>query len=270
MFTKTSDPYITAVLTSSHSILDLSGKQPFTLLITLTLHASAPILCYTSPHSTFFLPRNALTDMGIIFRNHHTKDEIKTCHIDSCKTPGFARRLDSKTKLVLIPEEPVVYEVPFTINSDKQRDAEDFDPWFASITSGFGDGGVYEAELPLYRTIDWWRYARACDLHDTQSTESTTIASSSIPARFGSVVDSVMRWWKGDIDTETKYGVPVLPHNQQLPVYTEGEGLLFSCVGENMVWPDELLEKQRINKERRDGEERRKAEQKRRDGHARE
>ena len=109
----------------------------------------------------------------------------------------------------------------------------------------------------MYRTIDWWRYAKPSDLHDT----SIDSADASLTARIRSAIDVVMQWWTGD--AETRYGVPVLPRDKQLPIYIDGEGVLFSCVGENMVWPDELLEKQRVNRERRDGEERRKVEEKR-------
>lgn len=253
------NPYITATLASANSTLDLSGKQPFTLSITLTLHASAPILSYTDLHSTFFLPRNALTSLGIMFRNHHTKEEVKTVHIDSCRTPGFARRLTEISRLYLDPEKPVVFEVPFTINSEKESEEGDFDSWFEAVTSGFEDGGVYEATLPLYRTLDWWRYATLSDFHSI----STTSTNPSILTRIKCSVNTLVGWWTRDTETEKKYGVPVLPREQQLPIYVEGEGVVFSCVGEKMVWPDELLEKQKINKERRDGEEKRKAEEKR-------
>lgn len=184
-----SKPYITAFLTSANPILDLSGKHAFTLTITLMLHASAPVLCYTDIYDTFFLPRNALTDVGIIFRHHHTKEEIRLCHIDSCRTPGFARRLTEVSRLYLEPERPVVFEVPFAINSEKAREDKDFDPWVASITSEFQDGGVYEAALPLYRTLDWWRYATSSDLHNT----STDSGTSSITARIRSAVDVMIR-----------------------------------------------------------------------------
>jgi hypothetical protein len=40
--------------------------------------------------------------------------------------------------------------------------------------------------------------------------------------------------------------------------------VVFSCVGEAMQWPADLLEKQKMNKQRRDGEEKKKAEEKRR------
>ena len=158
----------------------------------------------------------------------------------------------------------MILAVPFTVNSDKEREEGDFDAWFASVTSGFGDEGVYEATLPLYRALDWWRYAKPSDLHNT----SMDSADTSLVARIRSVVDAVMQWWTGD--AETRYGVPVLPYDKQLPIYTEGEGVLFSCVGEKMVWPDELLGKQRVNREKRDGEERRKAEEKRRGREGRE
>jgi hypothetical protein len=254
---QSSEPYITAILNCTNLTLDLSGKQPFTVSITLTLHASAPILAYISPHDTFFLPRNALTDFGIVFRNLETKEEVRSCHIDSCRRPGFARVLDEKSRLVLRPEVPVVFEVPFTINSDKERDAGGFDAWFATVTSGFEDAGVYEATLPMYRTLDWWRYANALDLQ-LPSTKPPSFVTG-----LKTAISSLQQWFTPN--TETKYGVPVLPYEQQLPIYIEGKEVLFSCVGEKMQWPTEILEKQRENKQRRDGEERWKAKEKRRE-----
>lgn len=254
---QSSEPYITAILSSKNPTLDLSGKQLFSLSITLTLHASAPILAYTDKDDTFFLPRNALTDIGICFTDHHTKQQIQSCHIDSCRSPGYARLLDEKSRLVLMPEKPVVFEVPFTINSDKEGDAGGFDAWFATVISGFEDAGVYEATLPMYQTLNWWRYAKASDLqlHSTKPPSFIT--------GLRSALSSVLRWWQSD--KETKYGVPVLPYEQHLPIYIEAEGVLFSCVGEAMQWPNYLEEKQRENKQRRDSEQKRIAEQKRRE-----
>jgi hypothetical protein len=243
-------PYLTAILTSPHSVLDLSSKHPLTLFITLTLHASLPILCYTEITDTFFVPRNALTDMGIIFTDLHSKKEIKICHIDSTRHPGYARRLTDETKLLLLPETPMVFDVGFDVHSDKDRKEGGFDAWMADLGSVFESGGIYEASLPLYRTLDWWRYAKTSELEDTESSSmdlsNNTAASST------------------DDDVEARYGVPVLAHEKQLPIYIEGEGVVFSCIGEAMGWPAELLEKQRKNKERRDGEEKRKTEELRR------
>jgi hypothetical protein len=246
-------PYLTATLTSPHTILDFSGKQPFTFLITLTLHASAPILAYTEVYDTFFLPRSALTDVGIIFTDHKTKEEVRICHIDSAAPPGYARALTEERKLVLRPEEAVVFEVPIDILSGKDTDTEmGFDPWMASLSSVFEDGGVYEAELPLYRTLDWWRYAKPSELEDNNHTNTAALVSVGR--------DEV----DGEGDVEARYGVPVLAYDQQLPIYIEGDGVVFSCVGKAMQWPAELLEKQKMNKQRRDGKEKKKAEEKRR------
>jgi hypothetical protein len=161
----------------------------------------------------------------------------------------------------LLPEKPVVFEVPFTINSDKDREANAFDAWFATVTSGFSNGGVYSATLPLYQKLDWWRYATSSDL--PLQLPFTTQNSSFIITGFKSAVASILQWWQGD--RENKYGVPVLPYEQQLPIYIEGEGVIFSCVGERIEWPTEILEKQRENRERRDGEQKRIAEEKRRE-----
>ena len=153
----------------------------------------------------------------------------------------------------------MVFEVPFTIKSDKERDAGGFDAWFAMVTSGFEDAGVYEATLPMYRKLDWWRYAKASDLPlQLPSTEPLSLITG-----LTSAIPSLQQYFTPN--TETKYGVPVLPHEQQLPIYIEGKEVLFSCVGEGMQWPAEILKKQRENKHRRDGEERWKAEEKRRE-----
>jgi hypothetical protein len=250
--TTTPKPYLTATLTSNDSILDLSGKQPLTLSITLTLHASAPILCYTEPCDTFFLSRNALTDFGIIFTDCKTKEEVRICHIDSTRRPGYARMLTEKTRLLLRPETPVVFDVGSNIHSDKDTETG-FDPWMADLGSVFESEGIYEATLPLYRTLDWWRYAKPSEHEATASSSMDT--SNKTTAR--SADDD-------DDDVEAKYGVPVLAHEEQLHIYIEGEGVVFSCIGEAMEWPADITEKQRKNKERRDGEEKRKTEELRR------
>ena len=154
----------------------------------------------------------------------------------------------------------MVFAVPFDIRSDSEDKAGGFDSWLATITGGFEDGGVYDATLPLYRTLDWWRYAKYSEIpHDDPAT--TTIA-----AAIGSVVDSVVKRWTGD--EENRYGVPVLAEDKQLPIYVEGDGVVFRCVGEKIQWPADMEEKQRVNRDRREGQERAKAGAKRiaRDG----
>lgn len=251
------EPYLTATLTSADSILDLSGKNPFTFLITLTLHdASAPILAYTEVYDTFFLPRSALIDVGIIFTDHKTKEEVRTCHIDSAKSPGYARKLTDKTRLLLYPGIPVKFEVPIGILSEKSTEETGmFDPWMATLAAAFSSGNVYSATLPLYRTLDWWRYAKPFEIEKDDKDNNT------VPDTLKTAVEPVV---DGEGDLEARYGVPVLACDQQLPIYIEGDGVVFSCVGEAMQWPADLLEKQKMNKQRRDGEEKKKAEEKRR------
>jgi hypothetical protein len=249
------EPYLTATLTSADSILSLSGKNPFTFLITLTLHdASVPILAYTEVYDTFFLPRSALTDFGIIFTDHKTKEEVRTCHIDSAKSPGYARKLTDKTRLLLYPEKPKVFEIPIDVLSEKDTEMG-FDPWMATLSSAFSSGNVYSATLPLYRTLDWWRYAKSSELEEDDKDNNN--ATDTIKTVVEPVADE-----EGDV--EARYGVPVLAHDQQLPIYIEGDGVMLSCIGKAMEWPAELLERQKSNKQRRDGEERKKAEEKRR------
>jgi hypothetical protein len=241
------NPYLTATLTSPHTTLDFSSKQPFTLLITITLHASAPVVAYTELYDTFFLPRSALTDVGIIFTSHKTQKQIRTCHIDSAAPPGYARKLTDKTRLLLFPERSEVFEIPIDILSQKDTETG-FDPWMASLSSAFVDGETYEAALPFYRTLDWWRFAKPSEIEkDDKDNDETTDTSE--------LVDD------GEGDVEARYGVPVLPYDQQLPIYIEGDGVVFSCVGKAMQWPSSLLEKQKMNKERRDGAERKKAQE---------
>jgi hypothetical protein len=251
------EPYLTATLTSTDSILDLSGKKPFTFLITLTLHnASAPILAYTSPSSTFFLPRSALTDVGLIFTDHKINEEVKICHIDSAKSPGYARRLTDKTRLLLLPGKPEVFKIPIDVLSNKDTETG-FDPWMATLSSAFSSGNFYSATLPLYRTLDWWRYAKSSEFQRYHESSASSLSNASDDASTGtveSVVDETS-------DVEARYGVPVLAYDQHLPIYIEGDGVVFSCTGKAMEWPTSLLEKQKTNKQKRDGQERKKTEE---------
>jgi hypothetical protein len=136
------------------------------------------------------------------------------------------------------------------------KDAETgFNPWMATLSSAFSSGNVYSATLPLYRTLDWWRYAKPSEIEqDNRDNDNTTDT-------FQTAVEPTV---DEEGDVEARFGVPVLAHDQQLPIYIEGDGVVFSCIGKAMEWPAELLEKQKMNKQRRDGEEKKKAEGKRR------
>ncbi|KAK5999722.1 hypothetical protein QM012_005128 [Aureobasidium pullulans] len=153
-------PHITAVLTNPQTELDLSGNKPFSLTITLTLHAKAPILCYIGEDDTFFLPHLALHDVGIIFADLHTKQQISSSHLDICRITVFgsgpSRPLDEHSRLYMQPRRPLIFEVPFTGHKNKGC-GRNFHPSFYMATSGFETGHTYEATLPADRKISWWR-----------------------------------------------------------------------------------------------------------------
>lgn len=76
-----------------------------------------------------------------------------------------------------------------------------------------------------------------------------------------SAIKSAVTWLTGD--KGGKQGVPVLPENEQLPIYIEGDGVSFSCVGKPMEWPVRTEEE-----ERKFAEERREIRKNRQSAHA--
>ncbi|CAD0098184.1 unnamed protein product [Aureobasidium mustum] len=229
-FTK-SEPYIAAVLGGAQTELDLSGDQPFNLSITLTLHAKAPIICYIGEDDTFFVPRNALYDAGIIFKDDQTKQQIPSCHIDICRLTEFSgpeRPLNEHTRLYMQPEKPVVFDIRFN-STQKMGGDGNFDSKLCMATSGFRTGCTYHASLPNDRKISWWRWASFWEA-EGQGQEDLVVM-----AGIRSGTRSVVGWWTGD--KERRRGVPVLSEDNKLPIYIEGDGVVFSCVGEPMKWP---------------------------------
>ncbi|CAD0090799.1 unnamed protein product, partial [Aureobasidium vineae] len=219
-----SEPYITAVLHGAQTELDLSGSNSFSLTISLTLHAEAPVICYLGDDDNFFVSDNALADVGIVL-------------------------LSSESGLHLKPNIPITFDIPFNGSKQKQGDSS-FDIRLYMVAHGFETGGTYEAALQTGRKIFWWRYASFWE------TEGQQREVSAITAGVRAAVKSAVSWWTGD--KECEQGVPVLPREQQMPIYIEGENVVFSCVGKLMEWPipDEEAERKMAG-ERREVKEKR-------------
>lgn len=234
-----SEPYITAVLCGAQAELDLSGQQPFNLSISLTLHAKAPVICYIDAEDTFFIRRNALHQIGILFRDQHT-NKLQERTERACT--GFMapqnpeRPLAEWSRLYLSPNEPVQFEVLFTGHKDGGC-GRSFSPGFYMATCEFKTGRSYEATLPPDRRISWWRWAKSWEA-EGQGHEISAITSA-----LRSCVRHTVSLWTGD--RERTQGVPVLPENEQLPIYIEGDGVIFLCVGKPMKWPLRTEEEER-------------------------
>ncbi|KAH0274758.1 hypothetical protein KCU91_g5048, partial [Aureobasidium melanogenum] len=246
------EPYITAVLTGSQTELDLSGDQPFNLSITLTLHANAPVICYAGDDNAFFRLPHALHNVGIVFTDQRTHEQIGTSQV-ACTgfmdEPGPGRILDSTSRLFLQPNTPVVFEIPFNGTRHKQGDSF-FDLHLYMVAHGFETGGTYRAALPTDRKLSWWRWAKSWEAED-QEPESSALISG-----VRSTIKSAVTWFTDD--QESKHRVPVLSENEQLPISIEGDGLIFSCVGKPMEWPLRTEEEERqLAEERREIRDRR-------------
>lgn len=155
--------------------------------------------------------------------------------------PGPTRLLDSSSGLYLQPNTPIVFDIPFNDTRHKHHDTF-CDLRLYMVAHGFETGGTYKAALPTDRKLSWWRWANSWEIAE-QGPESSTMM-----AAMKSTVKQAITWWTGD--NEAKQGVPVLPENEQLPIYIEGDGVVFSCVGKSMQWPlrprkkrDNLLKK---------------------------
>ncbi|KAG9984867.1 major facilitator superfamily transporter, partial [Aureobasidium melanogenum] len=219
-----SELYIMTVLIGAQTELDLSGDQPFNLSITLTLHAKAPVICYIDPEDTFFIRRNALHSVGIRFRDQRTnkiQERTERACTGYMETPNPVRPLGGWSRLYLSPGKPMVFEVAFTGHKDRGC-GRSFNPSFYMATCGFKAGRTYEATLPTDRKISWWRWASFWEA-EGQGQEASAITSV-----LWSIVRSGVSWWTGD--KERTQGVPVLPENEQLPIYIQGDSVVFSCV----------------------------------------
>ncbi|KAG9663060.1 hypothetical protein KCU64_g1563, partial [Aureobasidium melanogenum] len=235
-----SEPYITAVLTGAQTELDLSGNNPFSLTISLTLHAKAPIICYIGEDNTFFLPQLALHAVGIIFQDVQTEQQISSSHLDICRVTDFqsgpARPLNEHTRLYMHPGKPVIFDIPFS-SPRKKQGIGGFDLHFSMVTQGFRTGHTYHASLPTDRKISWWRWANFWEAEEQRQEDFVIMAA------LRSGIRSAVDWWTDR--EERKQGVSVLPENEQLPIHVQGNGVVFPCVGKSMEWPIRSEEEER-------------------------
>jgi hypothetical protein len=191
-------PHLTAVLHAPVPELDLSGSRPFSLELVVTLHAPKPILLYTA--DTFLSPPAALRQGGIIFARQQSdsKPEPRST-IDVNRGHGPDRPWLPNNLLTLEPETPTRIQIPFNSRSPSiasQGGHFDFRLWTSTAT--FQTGVAYKAVLPSAVRVSWWRWA-------TQG--------------------------KGN----GSEGVPVLPEEEQLPIYVVDDDVAFTCVGHHVA-----------------------------------
>jgi hypothetical protein len=207
-----SKPYIKATLSAPQATLDLSGTPPFSLTITATLHAQAPILCYTA--DTFLHPKTALRAPGISFTkldNSHLPP-LKRSIVSINTGHSTTRPWDTDHCILFQPLEPVVIEVPF---GALRTGTGDFDVRFWITTAGFEEGGEYEAVLPAGGVISWWRWVGLDEV---------------VGVGHRGFKDVMVESSIGEKDMDD--GVPVLPEDEQLKIHTSGGKVVFSCVGQ--------------------------------------
>jgi hypothetical protein len=191
-------PYLTAVLRAPVPELDLSGSQPFSLELVVTLYASKPILLYTA--DTFLSPPAALRQGGIIFvrQQSDSKPEPRST-IDVNRGHGPDRPWSPNNLLTLEPETPARIQIPFNSRSPSiasQGGHFDFRLWMSTAT--FQTGIAYKAVLPSAVKVSWWRWATQGEGNDSES-------------------------------------VPVLPEEEQLAVYVVDDDATFTCVGHHVA-----------------------------------
>lgn len=223
-------PYVTAQIHTPNPTLDLSGSPPFRLILTLTLHASRPILIYT--HDTFLDPRTALHQGGISFSNLQsgTTVDMPTFHVNC--GPGPYRPRDKRRFKRLEPGRERRVEIPFgslqPALSEKGEKERRFDVCFWLQTGNFKTGETYSAVLPSDQTVTWWRWAGEGDGEGTETSSWT--------AWVALLWRRLCGWRAENRNCHDNGGVPVLPDEEQMPILVlEGKRQVgFVCVGEYM------------------------------------
>lgn len=118
------EPYLTASVHASQTELDMSDIQPFSLELTVTLHASKPVTLYTA--NTFLSPFTALRQRGIGFV-HMGRDSVpeprSTVHVDRCG--GSDRPWSPRDSLTLEPGISSLVNVPFNSRAHQQLQKAD-------------------------------------------------------------------------------------------------------------------------------------------------
>lgn len=226
-----SRPHLSVSLIAPQTELDLNGRHPFHLHLSVVLQAEGPVLLYTA--DTFLSPQAALRQGGLNFsRTSSTspsdKQPLPRSTVNVNRGSGTSRPADPSHFLILEPEKPKVIEIPF--GSHKELTSASFDVRFWTTTSAFAAGETYEVSMPSTCKVTWWRW--------TSPEESKPGDASSLLPGYEAhgVVDSSQSWWSGTGDGEGE-GVPVLPNDEQMPIIPSGGSVSFTCVGKRMEPP---------------------------------
>ncbi|THY02409.1 hypothetical protein D6D01_10296 [Aureobasidium pullulans] len=213
------EPYLTAELRCDQTEFDLSGATRFKLTLAITLHARAPVLI--CEEGTFIQQNRALEDIGIFFTNRDT-GELHTgsyvCRIYECGPPTTPQTL-------LEPGKTVLTNIQFNGYPEKIKD-RGFDMMLIFNTAGFETGCTFEGQLPAGQSIRYWRWASSEECGPPVSSVSSTIKAT---------VQSAMTWWNGDQGHGRGASLPL--EMELLPIYIEGDGVVFTCVGKKIEMP---------------------------------
>jgi len=213
------EPYLEATLEAPQAELDLSGATPFCLRITATLHAQSPILCYVP--DTFLWPQTALRKAGFIFTkldNHPQPVKRSTVSINTGNFTDRPWHLDHC--LLFQPQKPITIDVPVGSLRGMGAHPLEFDVRLWITTSGFETGCSYEATLPATGMLSWWRWASVDELAAPSQGEAKDLI---VDLPYGGSLSA----GKNDLGD----GVPVLPKDQQLRIYTSRNKVGFTCHG---------------------------------------
>lgn len=208
------DTYIEVSIRAIPEQLDLSGLQPFSLQLHVTLrHASKPILLYKQ--DTIFELSTALHEGGIEFYpcgdvNNEDSKPVGRGTIHICVFGGASRPYYEGYLLFLEPDTPKVINLPFR---DLEFNAE-----------GLETGGMYEAVVPAGHEATWWRRATLDEVRNGTPRECRE------PYAISKVLSNLRKWWTQNYDVKN---VPTLPEEERLPIRQAAEkGAIFDCVGD--------------------------------------
>ena len=208
---KTRDMYIEVSIRAIPEQLDMSGLQPFSLQLHVTLrHAPKPILLYKE--NTILQYSTAIHEGGIDFlpcEDRKTEDSkpVGRATINILRISGPWRPPDKSCLLFLEPDTPKVIDIPF---HDRQFD-----------TDGLETGETYKAVVPAGHKVTWWRWATLAEVRNGMPRECQE------PSIISTFLSNVKKWWTKNYDVE---GVPVLPKEERLSIRQAGNGAIFNCV----------------------------------------
>jgi len=168
---------------------------------------------------TFLWPQHALRAGGINFTKPSSEPRPVKWSTVSINIGNFTDRpWDVNHCLLFQPRKPITIEIPFGSLRSTGTHPPAFDVRLWITTSGFETGSSYEAVLSDTGMISWWRWVSVDELAAPSQGEAKDLI---VNPRYGGSSSA----GKNDLDD----GVPILPKDQQLRIYTSGNKVGFTC-----------------------------------------